>query len=309
MGTPGFPGPWPLRRPPRPGPGPQPPFLPLAGLGLLSPRLPLRPTLNPPHKAPSSLKPAWMPSSSRKPPGPHDPRWRGPAQDTTLRATDSGFVCPPPSPPSREPGSHSQWGPRTLSPRPSLPAKTAPPLTQQGGGQPGLLRPRAPSLLALLLPKPHCWLLQLSVPTLLKSLPPAPHPACLLRAPAACLASPRGIYRHLKLSPKNRSSLPKPAAPIFPSVRCRHLRPVFSGARPLLPAPPASPHSPKRDLPPRENRRVFSLTSGPCRARSGHMLTSSPGSQGVPSPQLSPGKWRQTASMGSVSKDCPTLLF
>ena len=193
-----------------------------------------------------------------------------------------GLSVPRPPHSQEGPGAKTQRGPRTLSPRPFLPAKTAPPLAQQCRGQPGVLPPRRPPLLVLL-PKPLCWLLQLSIPTLLKPLLPTPHPTCLLQAPAACSASPRGIYRHLKLSPKNRSSLPKPASPIFPSVRCRHLRLVFSGARPLFPAPPpASLHSPAKRPSPKGEQVVFSLTSGPCCAHIGHMLTSSLESQGSP---------------------------
>lgn len=84
--------------------GPQhtsPPLLPgPARLRPLNPpglRLPLRATLNPPHKAPSSLRPAWISSSSRKPSGPADPTWGSPAQKSALRTTDSGLSPPPTS--------------------------------------------------------------------------------------------------------------------------------------------------------------------------------------------------------------------
>lgn len=58
------------------------------------PRMPLRATLNPLHKAPSSLRPAWISSSSRKPSGLPDTRWRGPAQETALRTIDWAFTSP-----------------------------------------------------------------------------------------------------------------------------------------------------------------------------------------------------------------------
>lgn len=56
----------------------QPPFPGLARLRPLNPpclRMPLRATLNPLHKAPSSLRPAWISSSSGKPSGLPNTRW------------------------------------------------------------------------------------------------------------------------------------------------------------------------------------------------------------------------------------------
>ena len=89
----------------------------------------------------------------------------------------------------------------TLNPQSPSPA-VAPPLALKGRCHPGVFLPGS------LPTEPLNWLLQPSTPT--KSPPPPLH---LLQAPAAYMASPRGIYRHLKLAPKNSSSLPKPASP------------------------------------------------------------------------------------------------
>lgn len=118
------------------------------------------------------------------------------------------------------------------------------------------------------LPEPLCWLLPLHLHPL-KSLPaPTSPPLSSARAPAACLPSPRGIYRHLKLTPKNSSSLPKPASPHLLFSRC-HTSAWSSGEIGPCPHPTSCPlatgHAPlPRETFPKWRPYQSSLTSGTC---------------------------------------------
>lgn len=154
-------------------------------------------TLNPPHKAPSSLRPAWILSSSRKPFGPHNPGLGGPVQRPVPRATDSGLHAPPPPPTDRRAGEKELqdlgaggvWGPCTLSPQspwgPSFPEVQEPPW----GAPAWLPSYRAPQLASPTLHPQH--------------VPAAPHVCSELQLPAWRLhvGSTDTSNLHLKIAP------------------------------------------------------------------------------------------------------------
>lgn len=130
----------------------------------------------------------------------------------------------------------------------------------------------------------------------LKSLP---HPRWLLEAPAACLASPCGIHRHLKLTPKNSSPPPRTcfSLPLDADTSAwssyRFLLLLLPPRSPLLPTPH---HHLQRDCPPRWKLHPrCSLTScpaAPALATWGAFLSGGSGSPAAPNPP--PRGGRQT---------------
>lgn len=127
------------------------------------------------------------------------------------RTTDSGLLAtgPSPAPPQWERQGQSCWpwklkAPLAPCPLISCGSFSCPTVQEQPWGPPfGLPSYGAPPADFFYSPAP-----------------PSPHyppPPTSAQAPAACMASPRGIHRHLKLAPKNSSSLPKPLLPSFPS--------------------------------------------------------------------------------------------